>query len=54
MSTFSESLMCYTFCLLGICYGFEIMRDHESPDIPFTILRTRFPEGMVMMYDYIK
>ena len=22
------------------------MRDHESPDIPFTILRTRFPIGI--------
>ena len=22
------------------------MRDHESPDIPFTILRTRFPKGI--------
>ncbi|CAB4029387.1 Hypothetical predicted protein [Paramuricea clavata] len=43
------------FCLLcphGICYGFEIMRDHESPNIPFTILRTRFPKAPeLVIYD---
>ena len=29
----------------GICYGFEIMEDAESPNVPFTILRTRFHTG---------
>lgn len=29
----------------GICYGFQVMEDVESPNIPFTILRTRFHTG---------
>lgn len=29
----------------GICYGFEAMRLHESPNTPFSILYERFPEG---------
>jgi len=33
------------FIFLGVCYGFEIMKYHESPNVPFTILRTRCHEG---------
>ena len=29
----------------GICYGFEVMRVHESPNTPFNVLFTRFPQG---------
>ncbi|XP_046863019.1 uncharacterized protein LOC124456695 [Xenia sp. Carnegie-2017] len=43
------------FCILcphGVRYGFEIMRDHESRNIPFTILRTRFPDAPeLVIYD---
>ncbi|XP_052100691.1 uncharacterized protein LOC127734717 [Mytilus californianus] len=30
------------FCPHGICYGFEVMESVESPDRPFTFLKTRF------------
>ncbi|KAH3799822.1 uncharacterized protein LOC127838876 isoform X1 [Dreissena polymorpha] len=40
------------YCLHGICYGFEVMRFCESPDVPFTLLRTRFPTAPKMVvYD---
>ena len=29
-------------CPHGVCYGFQVMENHESPDIAFTLLRTRF------------
>jgi len=36
----------YSFCYFtGICYGFQVMKYHESPDVPFTLLRTRFTKG---------
>ncbi|KAL3859909.1 hypothetical protein ACJMK2_010093, partial [Sinanodonta woodiana] len=28
--------------MAGICYGFQMMEDVESPNLPFTILRIRF------------
>ncbi|XP_078586099.1 uncharacterized protein LOC144867969 [Branchiostoma floridae x Branchiostoma japonicum] len=31
-------------CGHGINYGFEVMVKHESPNTPFTILRTRFKD----------
>ena len=30
----------------GTCYGFQVMRMHESPNTPFTVLYERFKEGM--------
>ncbi|XP_067949054.1 uncharacterized protein [Watersipora subatra] len=39
-------------CPHAVCYGFEIMDNHESPNTPFTAIRTRFtaaPE--VIVYD---
>ena len=30
---------------VGICYGFEVMRFAESPDVPFTVIYERFPTG---------
>ncbi|XP_022288437.2 uncharacterized protein LOC111100644 isoform X2 [Crassostrea virginica] len=33
------------FCPHGICYGFQVMESHESPNVPFTILRTRFKKA---------
>ena len=30
------------FCVHGICYGYEIMRECESPRHPFQIFKTRF------------
>ena len=35
---------------LGICYGFQVMESQESPNIPFTIFMTRFPEGILSSY----
>ena len=29
----------------GICFGFQVMEREESPNVPFTIFRTRFPTG---------
>lgn len=29
-------------CPCGVCYGFSVMENHESANMPFTILRTRF------------
>jgi hypothetical protein len=34
------------YCQHGVCYGFQVMANHESPDVPFTIIRTRFTQGM--------
>ena len=35
------------FCCpcIGICYGFQVMRYHESPNTPFTVIYTRFVKG---------
>lgn len=30
---------------IGICYGFEVMRISESPNIPFTCIFERFKKG---------
>lgn len=30
----------------GVCYGFQVMDNAESPDIPFTVMLTRFSIGM--------
>ena len=47
-----QSIHQYTamsFCCLchftGICHGFQVMRKHESPNTPFSVLLTRFPNG---------
>lgn len=40
----SNSCM-YSALYVGICYGFEVMRFAESPDIPFTVTYERFPTG---------
>ncbi|XP_063419439.1 uncharacterized protein LOC134702470 [Mytilus trossulus] len=40
------------FCPHGICYGFQVMKCHESPDVPFTLLRTRFRKApKLVIYD---
>ena len=40
------------YCPHGICYGFEVMRSHESPRIPFQIFLTRFLQPpKVIIYD---
>ena len=36
------------YLVIGICYGFQVMRIHESPSVPFTVLYTRFSN--VFMY----
>lgn len=38
------------FSISGVCYGFEVMSNSESPNVPFTILRTRFSSGMKFLY----
>lgn len=32
--------------LLGVCYGFEVMRISESPNTPFTCIYERFKKGI--------
>lgn len=40
------------FCNHGVCYGFEVMKYHESPNVPFTILRSRCKEApSLVVYD---
>ena len=40
------------YCPHGICYGFEVMRNHESPRTPFQIFFTRFLQPpKVIIYD---
>jgi len=40
------------FCGHGICYGFQIMDHSESPNVPFTILRTKFESiPQLVVYD---
>ncbi|XP_062580159.1 uncharacterized protein LOC134242143 [Saccostrea cucullata] len=40
------------FCPHGICYGFEVMECAESPNRPFSLLKTRFEEPPdVIIYD---
>ncbi len=36
--------------VLGICYGFEVMRVVESPNTAFVVLFERFKEGMACTY----
>lgn len=33
------------FCPHGICYGFQVMESNESPNVPFTIMRSRFKKA---------
>lgn len=33
---------------VGICYGFQVLRVCESPNIPFTLLYERFTEGIII------
>ena len=33
------------YACIGICYGFQLMLSCESPNMPFTIVRTRFTTG---------
>ena len=38
----------YNLCMsifIGVCYGFEVMRISESPNIPFTCIFERFKKG---------
>lgn len=30
---------------VGVCIGFEVMSSYESPNIPFTLFKTRFSKG---------
>ncbi|XP_062381987.1 uncharacterized protein LOC134069870 isoform X2 [Sardina pilchardus] len=40
------------FCSHGVCYGFSIMENCESVNIPFTILRSHFTSGPgTVLYD---
>lgn len=38
-------------CVKGICYGCQVLPRHESPDIPFTVFRTRFQKGCSSGYN---
>ena len=35
---------------LGIYVGFEVMESYESPNIPFTALKTRFTKGYIRVH----
>ena len=39
---------------VGICYGFQVLRVCESPNIPFTILFERFSEGILHMVSHLQ
>lgn len=40
------------FCPHGVCYGFEVMVTAESPNVPFTFLKTRFEQPPeIVIYD---
>ena len=40
------------YCLHAICYGFEVMRSHESPRHPFEIFLTHFEQPpTTIIYD---
>ena len=34
----------------GVSYGFQLMSNMESPNIPFTILKTMFPTGKSFLF----
>ena len=35
-----------------ICYGFEVMLSNESPDVPFTVMLSRFQQGITLRKGY--
>ncbi|XP_056021296.1 uncharacterized protein LOC125649645 isoform X2 [Ostrea edulis] len=40
------------FCEHGVCYGYELMDSSESPNVPFTLILTRFKKAPSMViYD---
>jgi len=40
------------YCTHGICFGYQVMESQESPNVPFTILKTRFPKApKIVIYD---
>ena len=41
------NLLPFFFLFTGVTYGFSVMVCCESPNAPFTILRTRSCEGMM-------
>ena len=41
----TEILHITCICIIGICYGFEVMEHHESPNTPFTLMIKRFKQG---------
>ena len=43
----STIMLLATSTFIGICYGFEVMRISESPNIPFTCIFERFKKGNV-------
>ncbi|CAH1786457.1 unnamed protein product [Owenia fusiformis] len=48
MYTGHQSLLPGIFTVLcehGVCLGYEVMKNHESPNVPFSIFLTRFKTG---------
>ena len=44
--------MFLAFCPHGICIGFQVMMDRESPRVPFEMLMSRFAEKPInVIYD---
>ena len=40
----------YSLLPTGINYGFQAMESHESPNVPFTVFRTRFLKGEIHIF----
>ena len=45
---FFGCILFFFYVFSGVSYGFHVMRDHESPNVPFTLIRTRFVQGKVL------
>ncbi|XP_067682006.1 uncharacterized protein [Haliotis asinina] len=51
-SSFPHPRIVHSVLSTCVCYGFSLMQDAESPNVPFTLLCTRFKKALKMMvYD---
>jgi len=40
------------YCTHSICFGYQVMESQESPNVPFTILKTSYPKApKIVIYD---
>ena len=45
-----EMTLLITDIFIGVCYGYQILDVHEGPNIPFSILRTRFRKVIILLF----